>query len=69
MCVDAGAQQLICPQPQQVKQYRVNRLRFPISGRADDGVQQTADAATAIGQLGGERGVTTADPPFAQQNW
>ncbi len=69
MCVDAGAEQLVRSQPQQVEQYRVDRLRLSIGGRADDGVQQAADAAAAVGQLGGEGGIATTDPPLAQQNW
>jgi hypothetical protein len=69
MCVDAGAQQLIRPEPQQVEQNRVDGVRRPVGGRTDDGVQQSPYSAAAIGQLGGECGIASADPALAQQNW
>ena len=69
MCIDAGAQQLICPEPQQVEQYRVDGVWRPVGGSADDGVQQSPDPAAPVGQLGGECGIASADSPLAQQNW
>ena len=65
--VDAGAQQLIGAQPQQIEQHRVDRLRRAAGGRADDRVEQPAGAAGAVGQLGGERRVAAADAAVAQQ--
>ena len=40
VCVDAGAQQLIGAQPQQIEQHRVDRVRRAPGGGADDRVEQ-----------------------------
>ena len=67
-CVfDPGAQQLVGAQPQQVQQHRVDLSRRAARGRGDDGVEQPAGAAGAVGQFGGERGVAAGDSAFAQQ--
>ncbi len=67
VCADSGAQQLVGAHPQQIEQQRVDRLGRPAGGRADDRVEQAAGAAGAIGELGGECRVTSADATIAQQ--
>ena len=64
---DAGAQQLVAAQPKQVKQHGVDAIGRAPCGVADDGVEQAAGAAGAVGQLGGECGVAACDSSFAQQ--
>ncbi len=56
--LDPGAQQLIGAQPQQVEQHRIDLLGRAPGRRGDDGVEQPAGAAGAVGQFGGEGRVT-----------
>ncbi len=66
MLGDVGAQQLVAPQPQQVQQHRVDLVDRPVGRRRDHRVEQTAGAAGAVGEFGGERGVAPADPALGQ---
>ena len=65
--VDAGAQQLVGAEPQQVEQHRVDAVDRPVRRVHDDGVEQAEAAARAVGEFGGEGGVTPGDLTFAQQ--
>ena len=67
MLFDAGAQQLVGAQPQQVQQHGIDAVGRTAGGAADDGVEQAAGAAGAVGQFGGESGVAAGDSAFAQQ--
>ena len=58
---DAHAEQLVGPQPQRVEDVVVDLVERPAGGRRDDRVVEAVQAGRAVGQLGREPGVTTAD--------
>ena len=64
---DVGAQQLVGAQPQQVEQHRVDLVHRPARRRGDDRIEQTAGAAGAVGQFGGECRVAAMDSTFGEQ--
>ena len=65
--LDPCAQQLVGAEPQQVQQHRVDVVDRPARCGTDHRVEQTAGAAGAVGQLGGERRVAADDAALGQQ--
>ena len=65
---DIRPQQLVGAEPQQVQQHRVNLIGRPAGRRDDDSVEQSAGAAGAVSQFGGERRVPAGDMPLGEQS-